>query len=165
MRFSPNPYTGKPMYYKDNPESVKKRDANRMYVNGKEVSKKHPLHKPGRYKALDDVWSHNDIEKTIDGEVYAITNPAWPNWVKIGKAVSTEDRLNGYQTSSPKRDYTILCKLSADNRHDAEIEMHRLVSTVASNRRGEWFRISTDKVEDIFNEFRKRSPAVAREEV
>ena len=36
-----NPKTSKPFYYKDNPEAVKARDAKRMYVNGKEVSKKH----------------------------------------------------------------------------------------------------------------------------
>ena len=61
-RFKANPYTGGPMYYKDNPEAVRKRDAQRMYVNGKEISKKHPLHKPGKYKSLDDAWSHNKIE-------------------------------------------------------------------------------------------------------
>ena len=71
-RFKPNPYTGKPMYYKDNPNAVRKRDAQRMYVNGKEISKKHPLHKPGRFKSLDDAWSHSKIESTEQGDVYVI---------------------------------------------------------------------------------------------
>ena len=31
-RFKENPYTGKPMYYKDNPEAVKKRDSQRMLL-------------------------------------------------------------------------------------------------------------------------------------
>ena len=35
-----NPRTGKPYYYKDNPEAVKARNARRMWVNGKEVSKR-----------------------------------------------------------------------------------------------------------------------------
>ena len=100
-RFDPNPYTGNPMYYKDNPEAVKRRDSLRMYVNGKEISKKSPLHKAGRYKSLDDAWSHEEIEKTSEGYVYAIINPAWPDWVKIGKAYSHNDRLNNYQTCSP----------------------------------------------------------------
>ena len=104
-RFKISPYTGKEMYYKDNPEAVRKRDAQRMYVNGKEISKKHPLHKPGRYKSLDDVWSHSQIENTKEGEVYAIVNKAWPDWIKVGKACIAEDRLSGYQTSSPFRDY------------------------------------------------------------
>ena len=49
-----NPKTGKTPYYKDNPEAVKKRDALRMFVNGKEVSKKHALYKAGRYKSFGD---------------------------------------------------------------------------------------------------------------
>ena len=48
-----NPRTGKPFYYKDNPEAVKARDARRMYVNNKEISKFDPLHTAGRYKTLE----------------------------------------------------------------------------------------------------------------
>lgn len=139
-RNKPNPYTGNPMYYKDNPEAVKKRDSQRMYVNGKEVSKLHPLHKPGKYRSLDDAWSHEKIESTKEGEVYAITNPAWPEWIKIGKAVRADDRLNGYQTSSPHRDYEILARMSVDNRHEKELEMHKRFEDNASDRKGEWFK-------------------------
>jgi len=156
-RFLSNPYTGKPMYYKDNPEAVKKRDAQRMYVNGKEISKKHPLHKPGRYKSLDDAWSHNKIESVNEGEVYAITNSAWPEWVKIGKAVDSDDRLNGYQTSSPFRDYKVLTTISVKNRHEAEKEMHFLFTKHASDRKGEWFKIPVLQTKELFDEFRAAS--------
>ena len=149
-RFLSNPYTGKPMYYKDNPEAVKKRDAQRMYVNGKEISKQHPLHKPGRYKSLDDAWSHNKIESVNEGEVYAITNSAWPEWVKIGKAVDSDDRLNGYQTSSPFRDYEIVCTFETSNRRKAETIMHRTLEQYASERLNEWFKNDLDKVKEMF---------------
>ena len=129
------------MYYKDKPDSVRKRDANRMYVNGKEISKKHPLHRPGKYKSLDDAWSHEKIESTSEGDVYAVVNPAWEGWVKIGKARFADDRLNGYQTSSPHRDYTILARISTDNRHETELVMHRIFEDNAEARRGEWFKI------------------------
>lgn len=129
------------MYYKDNPDSVRKRDANRMYVNGKEISKKHPLHRPGKYKSLDDAWSHEKIESTFEGDVYAIVNPAWEGWVKIGKASFADDRLNTYQTSSPYRDYTILARIHIDNRHKKELVMHRIFEDNAEARRGEWFKI------------------------
>ena len=136
-RFKANPYTGGPMYYKDNPEAVRKRDAQRMYVNGKEISKKHPLHKPGKYKSLDDAWSHNKIESVDNGEVYIIVNAAWPDWVKVGKAVIAKDRLNGYQTSSPFRDYSLVATLSTDNRHTKEREMHKVFTHFAQERKGE----------------------------
>ena len=49
-----NPNTGKPVYYKDNPETKRKENAKQMYVNGKYISKSHPLHKPGKYKSFGD---------------------------------------------------------------------------------------------------------------
>lgn len=150
-RFKANPYSGKPMYYKDNPEAVKKRDAQRMYVNGKEISKKHPLHKPGRYKALDDAWSHEKIESIDIGEVYAITNTAWPEWIKVGKAVDADDRCKGYQTSSPFRDYSIVARMATDNRHTREKEMHTTFEHFADDRRGEWFKIDKVTAIKIFN--------------
>ena len=119
------------------------KNKNRMFVNGKYISSSHPLHKPGRYKSLDDAWSHNKIESTKEGEVYAIVNAAWPEWVKVGKAVSSEDRLNGYQTSSPFRDYKVIATMSADNRHSKEKEMHKIFEHFAEERRGEWFKIDT----------------------
>ena len=128
-----------------------------MYVNGKEISKKHPLHKPGRYKSFDDVWSHNQIDKTEEGEVYVITNPAWPDWVKVGKAVSTEDRLNGYQTSSPYRDYQVVTSIKVHNRHEEERRMHRMVGERAKHRIGEWFKIELDVVKAIFSAFKPQS--------
>lgn len=139
------------MYYKDKPEAVKKRDAQRMYVNGKEVSKKHPLHKPGKYKSLDDVWSHSKIESTEQGDVYIITNSAWPEWVKVGKASIAEDRLNGYQTSSPFRDYKIIAKLAAEDRHIKEREMHKIFEHFAVDRKGEWFKIDNVTAIKLFN--------------
>ena len=150
-RFKPNPYTGKPMYYKDNPDAVRKRDSQRMYVNGKEISKKHPLHKPGRFKSLDDAWSHSKIESTEQGDVYVITNSAWPEWVKVGKASIAEDRLNGYQTSSPFRDYKIVAKLSTEDRHTKEREMHKIFEHFAKERKGEWFKIDTVTAIKLFN--------------
>ena len=150
-RFKPNPYTGKPMYYKDNPNAVRKRDAQRMYVNGKEISKKHPLHKPGRFKSLDDAWSHSKIESTEQGDVYVITNSAWPDWVKVGKASIAEDRLNGYQPSSPFRDYKIVAKLATEDRHTKEREMHKIFEHFAKERKGEWFKIDTVTAIKLFN--------------
>ena len=150
-RFKPNPYTGKPMYYKDNPDAVRKRDSQRMYVNGKEISKKHPLHKPGRFKSLDDAWSHSKIESTEQGDVYVITNSAWPEWVKVGKASIAEDRLNGYQTSSPFRDYKIVAKLATKDRHTKEREMHKIFEHFAQERKGEWFKIDKVTAIKLFN--------------
>lgn len=123
----------------------------RMFVNGKYIPTSHPLHKPGRYKSLDDAWSHTQIESTSQGEVYAIINPAFPNWVKIGKAVNADDRCNGYQTSSPFRDYKIIARMQTEDRHKKESEMHKIFQHFASERRGEWFKIDNLTAIKIFN--------------
>ena len=41
-------------YYKDNKSAVQARDAKRMWVNGKEVKKTHPLYKAGCYKGFEN---------------------------------------------------------------------------------------------------------------
>jgi len=132
-------------------ESHARKNITRMFVNGKYVPKSHPLHKPGNFKSLDDAWSHEKIESTKMGDVYIITNDAWPDWVKVGKASMAEDRLNGYQTSSPFRDYEIIATLATENRHTKEREMHRTFEHFSEERRGEWFKIDRIKAINIFN--------------
>ena len=132
-------------------ESHARKNVTRMFVNGKYIPKSHPLHKPGNFKSLDDAWSHEKIESTKEGEVYAIINDAWPEWVKVGKASISEDRLNGYQTSSPFRDYSIIAVLATEDRHAKEREMHRVFQHFATERKGEWFKIDHLKAINIFN--------------
>jgi len=148
-----NPITGKRMYYKDNPDAVKKRDALRMYVNGKEVSKKHPLYKAGKYKSFDDAAfsSLSNYTTSKEGEVYAITNPAWKGWIKIGMAVDAEDRLKSYQTSSPLRDFVLLHQKFFNNRRRAEAQAHINADKIAKERRGEWFKIDTSDAINLIN--------------
>lgn len=136
--------------YRERITTYAKKNVTRMFVNGKYIPKSHPLHKPGRYKSLDDAWSHEKIESTSEGDVYAIVNPAWDGWVKIGKAVSADDRLNGYQTSSPYRDYTVLARISVPNRHEKELVMHRIFEDNAEARKGEWFKISEETTVLLF---------------
>lgn len=138
------------MYYKDNPDAVKRRDSLRMYVNGKEISKKSPLYKPGKYKSLDDAWSHTEInERSVAGEIYLIVNPAWPEWVKVGKAAIATDRLSNYQTSSPMRDYALLTSISVDNMHEEERRFLQLFSKEGYERKGEWFKIDREKAVEL----------------
>ena len=126
----------------------------RMWINGKYISKKHPLHKPGRYKSLDDAWSHVEIdERSTKGHIYIVHNKAWPNWYKVGKAVIAEDRLNGYQTSSPYRDYELLYAVEFDNRHRAETDVHKLLRNVLSDDyySNEWFKADIEVIQDMID--------------
>lgn len=126
---------------------------NRMWVNGKYIPQSHPLYKAGNYKSFGDA-AFSLLEKrqgTKDGYVYAIINPAWPDWVKIGMAVDAEDRLNGYQTSSPMRDYKLIHSVYFKNRSKAERNAHKLAGKIAE-RKGEWFNISNEQAIKVLEE-------------
>lgn len=118
------------------------RDSLRMYVNGKHISKSHPLYKAGRYKSFGDAAfsSLANYETAKEGQVYIVVNPAFPSWCKIGMAVDAEDRLKQYQTSSPYRDYKLIATYDTSDRRKAEKFAHDLLEK-RHERRGEWFCI------------------------
>jgi len=119
---------------------------NRMWVNGKYVKKSHPLHKPGHYKNFEQAAfsSLSKYDSSVEGQVYAITNPNFPDWVKIGMAIDAEDRLNGYQTSSPFRDYMLQYKYDVNNRRKAESQAHTELQK-SYERKGEWFKCTPEQ--------------------
>jgi hypothetical protein len=146
--------TGKKPYYKDSKEAMAKRSARfnpqRMFVNGKYISNSHPLHKAGHYKSFGDA-AFAALEKGIkikEGYVYAIVNAAWPEWVKIGKAIDAEDRLNGYQTSSPMRDYKLIHSVYFDDRNVAELKAHAIAQGMAP-RKNEWFKMTEEQALEV----------------
>ena len=139
---------------KNNP----RHNPNRMYVNGKYVPKTHPLYKPGRYKGFEEAAfsSLENFKDSLQGEVYVITNPAWPEWVKVGMAVESEDRLKNYQTSSPFRDYTIVYTYEVDDRRAAESAAHVRLAKECDNI-NEWFRlpppIANELILEVIHEY------------
>ena len=120
----------------------------KMWVNGKYVPKSHPLHKPGRYRTFEDAAfsSLAKYELSKEGQVYIITNPNFPKWVKVGMAIDSEDRLNGYQTSSPFRDYELFTCWSVTDRRSAESDAHDLLEKTY-DRKGEWFNCTPDQAQ------------------
>ena len=141
---------GEGKYYKDNPEAVWKRDQTKMWVNGKYIPKSHPLHKPGRYKNFEDAAfsSLAKYETSVEGQVYVIVNPNFSEWVKVGMAVDSEDRLNGYQTSSPFRDYALVSSWDVNDRRAAETEAHTELQKLYE-RRSEWFKCTPEQAQEV----------------
>ncbi len=123
-----------------------RRNGKRMWVNGKYVPRTHPLHKPGRYKSFEQAAfsSLSKYDSSVEGQVYAITNPNFPDWVKIGMAIDAEDRLNNYQTSSPFRDYVLQYKYDVNNRRKAESQAHTELQK-SYERKGEWFKCTPEQ--------------------
>ena len=130
--------------------TLRKRFNQAMYVNGKYISKKHPLHKPGRYKTFEDAAfsSLAKYETSVEGQVYIITNPNFDGWVKVGMAIDSQDRLNGYQTSSPFRDYQLHSFWDVANRRGAEAAAHAELEKTYE-RRGEWFKCTPEQATEV----------------
>ena len=139
-----NPLTGKKYYYKDSTEAAKKRNDAQMYVDGKYISKSHPLYKPGKYKSFNDAAfsALQNYDTCTKGEVYILKNRAWKDWYKIGKAVDAVDRCKSYQTSSPHRDYELVTFAKVDDRNKAEKLLHSHFTFRSRERRGEWFHLT-----------------------
>ena len=131
-------------------EKCQSRNTTRMWVNGKFVPKSHPLHKPGRYKTFEDAAfsSLAKYELSMEGQVYIITNPNFDGWVKVGMAIDSEDRLNGYQTSSPFRDYHLHSFWDVSNRRSAEAAAHTELEKTYE-RRGEWFKCTPEQATEV----------------
>ena len=137
-------------YRTNNPETKRKENNLQMYVNGKYISKSHPLHKPGRYKTFEDAAfsSLEKYESSTEGQVYVIVNPNFPEWVKVGMAVDAADRLNGYQTSSPFRDYVLNYSWDVKDRRAAESESHSELQKLYE-RRSEWFKCTPEQAQEV----------------
>ena len=153
------------------------RNKSRLTIQGKRVmpvNAIHPYHKIYKTKGLVSTYEAMGIltsetnsninslefikkesialfDKVSYGEVYIITNPAWKGWIKIGMAIEAEDRLKGYQTSSPLRDFKLKFKKYFDNRRIAEQQAHTLCAEKAIKRKGEWFKVDLKIAKDIIN--------------
>lgn len=75
------------------------------------------------------------------GYLYIITNPNFPGWVKVGTTTNLKARLQGYQTSSPYRDYKVEFLLEHPNYLDAEKRIHNSMKMFCLDRKNEWFQV------------------------
>ena len=103
------------------------------------------------------IFSKALYDSQKSGHVYVIANDAWPEWVKIGMAVDAEDRLKGYQTSSPMRDYKLVYSIYFDDRQKAEKKAHLIAAQKtkypwSKHDNGEWFMLTSQEAIDILNE-------------
>ena len=114
----------------------------------------HLYYKPGRYTSFNEAaFTSLEEGKEADakGYVYALTNPAWPGWIKIGMAGDAEDRCISYQTGSPFRDYELVHCVSTHDRRKAEEEVHNAASKIAEERKREWFKMSEQQVKECMD--------------
>lgn len=142
-------------------EYNRKSNVNRLHIGGKYIKQSDPLYKmfrPGNYTCLGDAtFKQSEISNIDYGYVYIITNKAWPGWVKIGMAVDAEDRLKGYQTSSPFRDFELVHKIYSEDRRKTEQAAHKMAKLKAERTESEWFLIDVEKAVEILDKLNEHN--------
>lgn len=105
-------------------------------------------HKSTHQKTAEDVLKA--------GFVYVITNPTWPDHVKIGRAFDPVDRLSKYQTGCPYREYALFHSVYFENCYAAEKHIHSALGCLRET--GEWFRLSAWQAMEAINQYKERNP-------
>lgn len=82
--------------------------------------------------------------------VYVISNPAWPEWVKVGSSTTLPEdetsnlRLSQFNTGSPFKDYKLEYQVLCEDAPTLEKRVHRNLSGLfdygVSEKRAEWFK-------------------------
>lgn len=80
---------------------------------------------------------------TREGFLYVVSNIAWPGFIKIGRALDYEDRLNTFNTGDPMRRYKLEFIWYFRDRYTAEREAQRLM--LPWWRGGEWYLAPVDE--------------------
>ena len=112
------------------------------------------------YKERFEEGKEDEQENVEDqdqrGWVYVLWCPAYPTWVVTGKAKNFRDRINGYQTYSPNRDYELVGLAYVENRKEGEEKLqdeidkeHTGKRGKASNKPSEWFEINKEQAYEI----------------
>ena len=88
-----------------------------------------------------------------------VNERAWPGWIVSGKT-SSSDRLSGYQTGDPFREYSFIAAgvvedglSDAERRFQDELVLYATRRGVpSSTRESEWFEIDVDLAVSILSE-------------
>lgn len=99
----------------------------------------------------------------MQGTLYVISNPLFPNYIKIGYAKCLYSRLKKLSTSVPKA-YTIEYHVNLDNARKIEGELHTHYRTDLCLNRGfvstEWYPVGPkeffDTIEDFIKDIKER---------
>jgi hypothetical protein len=92
---------------------------------------------------IDMAKSFGLATATKTRSVYVITNPGFPDWVKIGMSNDVPKRLADFQTASP---YEYKSLLVAELPHGMrDLSIHDFAEAISSDKSGEWFQVPSEK--------------------
>ncbi|MDI9313078.1 MAG: DNA methyltransferase [Hydrotalea sp.] len=92
----------------------------------------------------------------IAGYIYIISNKAYKGQLKVGVAKDPKARLNNYQTSDPKRGFTLEKAYQTPFNIEIETMIHNHYQSLY-----EW--VATDDIEEVFNQIKEFEKQIKKE--
>jgi hypothetical protein len=92
----------------------------------------------------------NKNTRLKQGYVYAVVNPNFTGWIKLGSCVDTNERLASFQTSDPLARYKLEFAEFVEDRREIEHLLHLAFASFRGT--GEWFNVSLDRVKEKLKE-------------
>ena len=108
-----------------------------------------------KYWVTDEIFRNNVnnfeliniTNKKILNHIYILTNPAYPEHVKIGRTISPLNRLTTYNTGSPFKDYKYEFLKETEKAQEIENYFSEKYNSI-----NEWYELTVDEaVEDILS--------------
>jgi hypothetical protein len=90
---------------------------------------------------------------TREGFLYVVSNVAWEGYLKIGRALDYEDRLQTYNTGDPLRRYKLEFVWYFRDRYAAEREAQRLM--LPWWKGGEWYLAPVEEAVAVIKSINK----------
>ena len=95
---------------------------------------------------------HGNQSKIEQGFVYAVTNEAWPEWVKVGMTLDFVERLGQYNVYDPNASFTMNVVKWVPDRKLAETKVISVLTSLGFRKNGEWFNTDLRVVQNVIND-------------
>ena len=100
----------------------------------------------------------HELLKSEPSWIYIITNPAWPDFCKIGVTLDIRSRLRTYRVSSPFGDFECVY---AEYFHEHDQYINDMYLKFGESRgHGEWFKVSVADASAHLSYLKEKSDAV-----
>ena len=100
------------------------------------------------------VHEQKESDSTHVNFIYATKTPAFPGWIKIGKAVNVKQRLSSLNTGCAVAKHVLVASVPSLDYTRDEKDAHAFFSHV--ERIGEFFSVSDEEVIDYFEKINQR---------
>lgn len=106
-----------------------------------------------------------DKIETKNGIIYILSNPSFPNYVKIGKtSKNVKHRMDSLYNTSVPTPFKCEYACEVENYEDVEKKIHYAFSDLRVNENREFFEIDADKIKAILEIFCKKNVTASIDE-